>query len=58
MVRARVDRVFNTRENMYRETPDTQATREVRANSRLELKLLLADLEHRTARTAIILGTK
>ena len=57
-VREHINGVFNTLEIRREKSPETQSTRETRAQTRLELQTLIADLEYRTTRTAIILGTK
>lgn len=57
-IRERINGVFSTLETRREKSPETQSTREARAQTRLELQTLIADLEYRTARTAIILGTK
>jgi hypothetical protein len=57
-VRERIDGVFNTIETNGDDLLETQSAREARAQTRLELQTLIADLEYRTTRTAIILGTK
>ncbi len=57
-VRARVDQVFDKHIKPAEKSSDNQATRDTRADTRLELKRLITDLKYRTERTAIILGTK
>jgi CBS domain-containing protein len=57
-VRERINVVFSTLEKRREGSLETQDTREARAKTRLDLQTLIADLEYRTARTAIILGTK
>ena len=57
-VRERINGVFNTIETHEDDLLETRSAREARAKTRLELQTLIADLEYRTTRTAIILGTK
>jgi hypothetical protein len=57
-VRERINGVFSALEILKEKSPETQSTQEARAKTRLELQTLITDLEYRTSRTDIILGTK